>query len=82
MKKVRWAALITFFALFVLTLSLGAWQINRGYEKKELENTYSMQQSYPIEEITYNLDSENYLYRNVSIKGIFLKELFCIYLSF
>ena len=76
MKKVRWAALITFFALFVLTLSLGAWQINRGYEKKELENTYSMQQSYPIEEITYNLDSENYLYRNVSIKGIFLEELF------
>ena len=70
MKKVRWAALITFFALFVLTLSLWAWQINRGYEKKELENTYSMQ-SYPIEEITYNLDSENYLYRNVSIKGSF-----------
>ena len=48
MKKVRWAALMTFFALFVLTLSLGAWQINRGYEKKELENTYSTQQSYPI----------------------------------
>ena len=76
MKKVRWAALITFFALFVLTLSLGAWQINRGYEKKELENTYSSQQSYPIEEITYNLYSVNYLYRNVSIKGIFLKDLF------
>ena len=47
MEKVRWAALITFFALFLLTLSLGIWQINRGYEKKELENTYSLQQSYP-----------------------------------
>ena len=47
MEKVRWAALITFFALFTLTLSLGVWQINRGYEKKELENTYSLQQSYP-----------------------------------
>ena len=76
MEKVRWAALITFFALFTLTLSLGVWQINRGYEKKELENTYSLQQSYPIEEITYNLDSEINLYRNVSIKGRFLKDLF------
>ena len=76
MEKVRWAALITFFASFTLTLSLGVWQINRGYEKKELENTYSLQQSYPIEEITYNLDSEINLYRNVSIKGRFLKDLF------
>ena len=76
MEKVRWAALITFFALFTLTLSLGVWQINRGYEKKELENTYSLQQSYPIEEITYNLDSEINLYRNVSIKGRFLEDLF------
>ena len=76
MEKVRWAALITFFALFVLTLSLGIWQINRGYEKKELENIYSFQQSYPIEEITYNLDSEINLYRSVSIKGKFLEDLF------
>ena len=76
MEKVRWAALITFFALFVLTLSLGIWQINRGYEKKELENIYSLQQSYPIEEITYNLDSEINLYRSVSIKGKFLEDLF------
>ena len=76
MEKVRWAALITFFALFSLTLSLGIWQINRGYEKKELENTYSLQQSYPVEEITYNLDSKINLYRNVSIKGRFLEDLF------
>ena len=76
MEKIRWAALITFFALFVLTLSLGIWQINRGYEKKELENIYSLQQSYPIEEITYNLDSEINLYRSVSIKGKFLEDLF------
>lgn len=40
MSKVRSAALTTFFALFLLTLSLGIWQINRGYEKRELENTF------------------------------------------
>ena len=76
MSKVRSAALTTFFALFLLTLSLGVWQINRGYEKRELENTFSFQQSYPVEEITYNLDSKVNLYRNISIKGRFLQNLF------
>ena len=76
MSKVRSAALTTFFALFLLTLSLGIWQINRGYEKRELENTFSFQQSYPVEEITYNLDSKINLYRNISIKGRFLQNLF------
>ena len=76
MSKVRSAALTTFFALFLLTLSLGIWQINRGYEKRELENTFSLQQSYPVEEITYNLDSKINLYRNISIRGRFLQNLF------
>mgnify|MGYP000064526194 FL=1 len=76
MSKVRSAALTTFFALFLLTLSLGIWQINRGYEKRELENTFSFQQSYPVEEITYNLDSKINLYRNISIRGRFLQNLF------
>ena len=76
MSKVRSAALTTFFALFLLTLSLGVWQINRGYEKRELENTFSFQQSYPVEEITYNLDSKINLYRNISIRGRFLQNLF------
>ena len=76
MSKVRSAALTSFFALFLLTLSLGVWQINRGYEKRELENTFSFQQSYPVEEITYNLDSKVNLYRNISIKGRFLQNLF------
>ena len=76
MSKVRSAALTTFFALFLLTLSLGIWQINRGYEKREFENTFSFQQSYPVEEITYNLDSKINLYRNISIRGRFLQNLF------
>tara|TARA_A100001388_G_scaffold188843_1_gene142036 strand:- start:785 stop:1480 length:696 start_codon:yes stop_codon:yes gene_type:complete len=76
MSKVRSAALTSFFALFLLTLSLGVWQINRGYEKRELENTFSFQQSYPVEEITYNLDSKINLYRNISIRGRFLQNLF------
>ena len=74
MSKVRSAALTTFFALFLLTLSLGIWQINRGYEKRELENTFSFQQH--KQEILIAGVDEELCQCHTNIQSIFM--LFCV----
>ena len=75
----NWKASVSFFALFILVLSLGIWQINRGYEKKELEHTYFIKQSMPVEEIKSKKDLNNKnLYRNIVIEGQYADQSFYI----
>ena len=50
--KSNWKASLTFFCLLLLVLSLGVWQIDRGYKKKELENTFLERQSQPVKELS------------------------------
>ena len=69
-------ASITFFLLLVLVLSLGVWQIDRGYNKKELENIFLERQSQPVKEIKYNVFLESDLYRNVVLEGKYLEKIF------
>ena len=71
-------ASITFFLLLVLVLSLGVWQIDRGYNKKELENTFLERQSQPVKEIKYNAFLESDLYRNVVLEGRYLENIFLL----
>ena len=59
-----------------MVLSLGIWQIDRGYNKKELENTFLERQSQPVEEIKYNDISASDLYKNVVLEGKFLNQIF------
>ena len=49
MKFSEYLILLIFFIVFVGSLSLGIWQIDRGYDKKALENTFSQRQSLPVE---------------------------------
>lgn len=72
----NWKPTVIFFCLFLMVLSLGIWQIDRGYNKKELENTFLERQSQPVEEIKYNDISESDLYKNVVLEGKFLNQIF------
>ena len=72
----NWKASLTFFLLLILVLSLGVWQIDRGYNKKELENTFLERQSQPVKEIKYNAFLESDLYRNVVLEGKYLENIF------
>ena len=72
----NWTASLTFLLLLLLVLSLGVWQIDRGYNKKELENTFLERQSQPVKEIKYNAFLESDLYRNVVLEGKYLEKIF------
>ena len=72
----NWKASLTFLLLLILVLSLGVWQIDRGYNKKELENTFLERQSQPVKEIKYNAFLESDLYRNVVLEGKYLEKIF------
>ena len=72
----NWKASLTFFLLLLLVLSLGVWQLDRGYNKKELENTFLERQSQPVKEIKYNAFLESDLYRNVVLEGKYLEKIF------
>ena len=72
----NWKASLTFSFLLILVLSLGVWQIDRGYNKKELENTFLERQSQPVKEIKYNEFLESDLYRNVVLEGKYLEKIF------
>ena len=74
----NWKASLTFFLLLLLVLSLGVWQIDRGYNKKELENTFLERQSQPVKEIKYNAFLETDLYRNVVLEGRYLDDTFLL----
>ena len=76
--KSNWKASLTFFCLLLLVLSLGVWQIDRGYKKKELENTFLERQSQPVKEIKYNTFENSDLYRNVVLEGKYLDQIFLI----
>ena len=76
--KSNWKASLTFFGLFLLVLSLGVWQIDRGYKKKELENTFLERQSQPVKEIKYNTFEDSDLYRNVVLEGKYLDQIFLL----
>ena len=72
----NWKASLTFFLLLLVVLSLGVWQIDRGYNKKELENIFLERQSQPVKEIKYNVFLESDLYRNVVLEGKYLEKIF------
>ncbi len=72
----NWKASLIFLLLLLLVLSLGVWQIDRGYNKKELENTFLERQSQPVKEIKYNTFLESDLYRNVVLEGKYLEKIF------
>ena len=76
--KSNWKASLTFFCLLLLVLSLGVWQIDRGYKKKELENTFLERQSQPVKEIKYNMFENSDLYRNVVLEGKYLDQIFLL----
>ena len=76
--KSNWKASLTFFCLLLLVLSLGVWQIDRGYKKKELENTFLERQSQPVKEIKYNMFEISDLYRNVVLEGKYLDQIFLL----
>ena len=76
--KSNWKASLTFFCLLLLVLSLGVWQIDRGYKKKELENTFLERQSQPVKEIKYNTLDNSDLYRNVVLEGKYLDQIFLL----
>ena len=76
--KSNWKASLTFFCLLLFVLSLGVWQIDRGYKKKELENTFLERQSQPVKEIKYNTFKNSDLYRNVVLEGKYLDQIFLL----
>ena len=66
-----------FVLVFVGALSLGVWQIDRGYAKKALENAFSERQSLPVETNPGELN-QNLYYRNIQISGVFGKKTFFV----
>ena len=74
MKASEYLILLIFVLVFVGSLSLGIWQIDRGYDKKALENTFSQRQSLPVETNPGELN-QNLYYRNIQISGIFSKKI-------
>ena len=77
MKVSEYLILLIFFIVFVGSLSLGIWQIDRGYDKKALENTFSQRQSLSVETNPGELN-QNLYYRNIQISGIFGKKNFFV----
>ena len=77
MKVSKYLILLIFFVVFIGSLSLGIWQIDRGYDKKALENTFSQRQSLPVETNPGELN-QNLYYRNIQISGIFGKKNFFV----
>ena len=75
MKVSEYLILLIFVLVFVGSLSLGIWQIDRGYDKKALENTFSQRQSLAVETNPGELN-QNLYYRNIQISGIFSKKKF------
>ena len=75
MKVSEYLILLIFVIVFIGSLSLGIWQIDRGYDKKALENTFSQRQSLPVETHPGELN-QNLYYRNIQISGIFGKKNF------
>ena len=61
MKLSEYLILIIFILVFVGSLSLGLWQIDRGYDKKALENIFSQRQSLPVETNPGILNEDLYL---------------------
>ena len=66
-----------FVLVFFGALSLGVWQIDRGYAKKALENAFSERQSLPVETNPGELN-QNLYYRNIQISGVFGKKTFFV----
>ena len=77
MKLSEYLILIIFILVFVGSLSLGLWQIDRGYDKKALENIFSQRQSLPVETNPGMLNKDLY-YRNIQISGFFGKNIFFV----
>ena len=77
MKLSEYLILIIFIFVFVGSLSLGLWQIDRGYDKKALENIFSQRQSLPVETNPGMLNEDLY-YRNIQISGFFGKNIFFV----
>ena len=77
MKVSEYLILLIFLVVFIGSLSLGIWQIDRGYDKKALENTFSQRQSLPVETNPGELN-QNLYYRNIQISGIFGKKNFFV----
>ena len=77
MKVSEYLILLIFVIVFIGSLSLGIWQIDRGYDKKALENTFSQRQSLPVETNPGELN-QNLYYRNIQISGIFGKKNFFV----
>ena len=77
MKVSEYLILLIFVIVFIGSLSLGIWQIDRGYDKKALENTFSQRQSLPVKTNPGELN-QNLYYRNIQISGIFGKKNFFV----
>ena len=77
MKVSEYLILSIFILVFIGSLSLGIWQIDRGYAKKALENTFSQRQSLPVETNPGKLN-KNLYYRNIQISGVFGKNNFFV----
>ena len=62
MKVSEYLIILIFVCVFIGSLSLGIWQIDRGYDKKALENSFSQKQAMPVETNPGKLN-ENLYYR-------------------
>ena len=64
-----------FVLVFVGALSLGVWQIDRGYAKKALENAFSERQSLPVETNPGELNQDLYYRkRDKILQDLFVKR--------
>ena len=77
MKVSEYLIILIFVCVFIGSLSLGIWQIDRGYDKKALENSFSQKQAMPVETNPGKLN-ENLYYRNIQISGNFGKKTFFV----
>ncbi len=77
MKVSEYLIILIFVFVFIGSLSLGIWQIDRGYDKKALENSFSQKQGMPVETNPGKLN-ENLYYRNIQISGNFGKKTFFV----
>ena len=77
MKVSEYLIILIFVFVFIGSLSLGIWQIDRGYDKKALENSFSQKQAMPVETNPGKLN-ENLYYRNIQISGNFGKKTFFV----
>ena len=77
MKVSEYLIILIFVCVFIGSLSLGIWQIDRGYDKKALENSFSQKQAMPVETNPGKLN-DNLYYRNIQISGNFGKKTFFV----